>query len=182
MMDTANPLLLEQPATQSERALAEGWLGQLDVDPPVRLFGRPHGDVDVAVACSGGGASNGNGGGGDRIAVDARESGFLVTVQAPAGLAPRADARLIRVPLMASSPERVLANLMTAFGSRTLVTVTREPAPPSGAPLEAEEEPEGGGCATASASGRATWPLVLIGLWLAGRQAARPRDSRSPCR
>jgi ABC-type transport system substrate-binding protein len=73
----------------------------------------------------------------DRVAVDAREAGFLVTVQAPTGLAPRADARLTRVPLTPTSPERTLAALMTALGPRTLLAATREPAPGPGAPLDA---------------------------------------------
>jgi ABC-type oligopeptide transport system substrate-binding subunit len=73
----------------------------------------------------------------ERVAVDARAAGFLTTVQVPTGLAPRADARVIRVPLAVSSPERSLSGLMSALGSRTLTSVTREPAPPPGAPLDA---------------------------------------------
>ena len=73
----------------------------------------------------------------ERVAVDAREAGFLMTVQAPTGLAPRADVRLIRVPLSVTSPERSLAALMGSLGARTLVTVTREPAPQPGVPVEA---------------------------------------------
>ena len=72
----------------------------------------------------------------DRVAVDAREAGFSVTVQAPTGLAPRADVRLIRVSLTATSPERALTSLMSALGSRTLASFTPEPAPPPGAPLQ----------------------------------------------
>jgi ABC-type transport system substrate-binding protein len=72
----------------------------------------------------------------DRVAVDAREAGFTVTVQAPTGLAPRADIRLMRIPLTATSPERALSALMSALGSRTLTSVTREPVPPPGAPLQ----------------------------------------------
>jgi peptide/nickel transport system substrate-binding protein len=72
----------------------------------------------------------------DRIAVDAREAGFTVMVQAPTGLAPRADLRLIRVTLPVTSPERSLSSLMTALGQRALVSATREPAPPAGAPLQ----------------------------------------------
>jgi MarR-like DNA-binding transcriptional regulator SgrR of sgrS sRNA len=73
----------------------------------------------------------------DRVAVDAREAGFLVTVQAPIGLAPRADARLVRMPLMPISPDRSLAALMTALGPRTVLAATREPAPVPGASLDA---------------------------------------------
>ena len=45
----------------------------------------------------------------DRIAVDAREMGFVLKVQAPAGLAPRPDARLVRVRVPSTSPDRALA-------------------------------------------------------------------------
>ena len=72
----------------------------------------------------------------DRVAVDAREAGFSVSVQVPTGLAPRADLRLIRVTVPATSPDRSLAALMAALGQRTLASVTREPAPPPGAPLQ----------------------------------------------
>jgi ABC-type transport system substrate-binding protein len=73
----------------------------------------------------------------ERVAVDAREAGFLMTVQAPTGLAPRADVRLIRVPLSVTSPERSLAALMGSLGSRTLLTASRVPAPQPGVPVEA---------------------------------------------
>ena len=72
----------------------------------------------------------------ERIAVDTREAGFLTTAQVPTGLAPRADARLVRLPLAITSPERSLAALMAALGPRTLNSATREPAPAPGAPLE----------------------------------------------
>jgi MarR-like DNA-binding transcriptional regulator SgrR of sgrS sRNA len=73
----------------------------------------------------------------ERIAVDARDAGFLLTVQAPIGLAPRADVRLLRIRLAATTPERALAGLTGTLGSRTLLTVSREPPPPSGAPVDA---------------------------------------------
>jgi hypothetical protein len=73
----------------------------------------------------------------ERIAVDTRAAGLLTTVQVPSGLAPGVDARLVRLPLAVTSPERSLAALMSALGSRTLVAATREPAPPPGAPLDA---------------------------------------------
>ena len=72
----------------------------------------------------------------ERIAVDAREAGFVITVQVPTGLAPRADLRLIRLTLPATSPERSLASVMTALGPRTLPTVTREAAPQPWATLQ----------------------------------------------
>lgn len=45
----------------------------------------------------------------ERLAVDAREAGFIVTLQAPAGLAPRPDARIVRVALQATTPDRAFA-------------------------------------------------------------------------
>ena len=80
----------------------------------------------------------------DRIAVDARDAGFLMTVQTPTGLAPRADLRLVRLTVAATSPERALASVMTSLGTRTLLAATREPAPPPGAPLEAVARAESG--------------------------------------
>jgi MarR-like DNA-binding transcriptional regulator SgrR of sgrS sRNA len=71
----------------------------------------------------------------DRIAVDAREAGFVVTVQAPIGLAPRPDVRLMRVRLHATSPDRALAGVMATLGPRTLAYVAREPAPEPDASL-----------------------------------------------
>ena len=71
----------------------------------------------------------------DRIAVDAREAGFILTVQAPTGLAPRPDVRLLRVRLQATTPDRVLAGAMAALGARTLTYVAREPAPQPDASL-----------------------------------------------
>lgn len=65
----------------------------------------------------------------ERIAVDARAAGFTLTVQAPAGLAPRPDLRLLRVRLAPTTPERALAAFMGALGPRTLTYVSGEPAP-----------------------------------------------------
>jgi hypothetical protein len=73
----------------------------------------------------------------ERIAVDARTAGLVASVQVPTGLAPRADARVIHVPLAVSSPERSLAALMAVLGTRTLASAARESAPPPGAPLDA---------------------------------------------
>jgi peptide/nickel transport system substrate-binding protein len=44
----------------------------------------------------------------ERLAVDAREAGFTIQVQAPVGLAPRADARLVRVAIAATTADRAL--------------------------------------------------------------------------
>jgi len=54
----------------------------------------------------------------DRIAVDAREIGFVLKVQAPAGLAPRPDARLVRVRVPNTSPDRALAVLIERTANR----------------------------------------------------------------
>jgi hypothetical protein len=71
----------------------------------------------------------------DRVAVDAREHGFSIVVQAPTGLAPRADARLVRLELKPTTPERAFGDLVTRLGARVL-----DPAaggmPEPGAPLE----------------------------------------------
>jgi MarR-like DNA-binding transcriptional regulator SgrR of sgrS sRNA len=71
-----------------------------------------------------------------RLVVDADAAGFRMTVQVPtAALAPRADLRLVRIPIGATSPERALGGVMMALGTRTLALTTRTlPAP--GAPLE----------------------------------------------
>jgi peptide/nickel transport system substrate-binding protein len=72
----------------------------------------------------------------DRIAVDARTSGFTVAVQAPTGLAPRADVRLVRIQVPVSSPERALAAVVAALSPRVRAAATPEGAPQGGAPLE----------------------------------------------
>jgi hypothetical protein len=71
----------------------------------------------------------------ERIAVDAREAGFSLAVQAPTGLAPRPDLRLLRVRLAPTSPDRALAGVMDAFGPRTLTYVSGELPPAPGALL-----------------------------------------------
>jgi extracellular solute-binding protein (family 5) len=73
----------------------------------------------------------------ERVAVDAREAGFSAAVQAPAGLGPRPDLRLIRLPLESSAPDRALAALFGGLAPRTLSLLTREPPPAPGSPLEA---------------------------------------------
>jgi len=56
----------------------------------------------------------------DRLAVDAQQAGFSIIVQVPAGgLAPRADARLVRVPVDVTSPDRALAGVIAAIGPRS---------------------------------------------------------------
>jgi ABC-type transport system substrate-binding protein len=53
----------------------------------------------------------------ERIAVDAREAGFSVRVQAPTGLAPRADARVVRVRLQLTTPQRALTDIVGQLGA-----------------------------------------------------------------
>lgn len=72
----------------------------------------------------------------ERILVDAREAGVAITVQVPAGLAPRADARLVRVKVPATSPDRALAGVMAALGARVVSLATPEGALLSGSPIE----------------------------------------------
>lgn len=73
----------------------------------------------------------------DRIVVDAREAGLSVTVQAPSGLAPRPDVRLVRVPLEPSTPDRTFAGIVAALGPRAVGLATNEPLPISGAGVDA---------------------------------------------
>ena len=54
----------------------------------------------------------------ERIAADTREAGFTVKVQTAAGLAPRADARLTRVALTPTTPDRVFAQTSARLASR----------------------------------------------------------------
>jgi ABC-type transport system substrate-binding protein len=72
-----------------------------------------------------------------RIAVNARDAGFALTVQAPAGLGPRFDLRLLRLPFRASGPPQALADLMSGLGPRTLTLFGRVARPEAGASLEA---------------------------------------------
>ena len=72
----------------------------------------------------------------ERVAVDVREAGITVKVQAPVGLAPRPDVRLVRVACDATTPDRVLAAIMAALGSRATALATTETAPAIGASLD----------------------------------------------
>jgi ABC-type transport system substrate-binding protein len=65
-----------------------------------------------------------------RVSVDAREAGITINVQVPAGLAPRPDARLVRVRLEATTPDRAFAAALTALGPRVAAL-------PGGAPITA---------------------------------------------
>ncbi|HTI42919.1 MAG TPA: ABC transporter substrate-binding protein [Vicinamibacterales bacterium] len=71
-----------------------------------------------------------------RIAVNARDAGFTVNVQAPAGLGPRFDVRLLRVPFRAATPADALTDVMTGIGARTITLVGRVDTPDGGAPVE----------------------------------------------
>jgi len=72
----------------------------------------------------------------ERVAVDAREAGITIRVQAPVGLAPRPDVRLVRIAFDATTPDRVLAGIMTTLGARTTALATTETVPAIGAPIE----------------------------------------------
>ncbi len=73
----------------------------------------------------------------ERIAVDVRESGLTMNVQMPVGLAPRPDARLARLDLDATTPDRALNDAIASLGPRVLALATAEAALPAGAPLDA---------------------------------------------
>jgi len=73
----------------------------------------------------------------DRIAVDVREIGLTMKVQAPVGLAPRADARLLRIDFAATTPDRALAAAVETLGQRVVALATNEAALPPGAPVDA---------------------------------------------
>ncbi len=73
----------------------------------------------------------------DRIAEDAREAGFTIAVQAPTGLAPRPDVRLVRAPLDGTSPDRTLVRLGADLGPRTVSLAVTGPALSAGASLDA---------------------------------------------
>jgi peptide/nickel transport system substrate-binding protein len=71
-----------------------------------------------------------------RIAVNARDVGFALTVQSPAGLGPRFDLRLVRLSFRASGPPQALSALMAGFGPRILTLLGRITPPDAGASLE----------------------------------------------
>ena len=71
-----------------------------------------------------------------RIAVNARDAGFVLTVQSPAGLGPRFDVRLLRLPLRAATPPEALSDLMSGVGPRIVALLGRITRPNPGASLE----------------------------------------------
>ena len=71
----------------------------------------------------------------ERIAVDARQAGFTIMVQAPTGLAPRPDLRLLRIRIAPSSPDRALSSVMDALGRRTVNYISGDQPPAPDAPL-----------------------------------------------
>jgi peptide/nickel transport system substrate-binding protein len=71
-----------------------------------------------------------------RIAVDARDAGFVLIVQAPAGLGPRFDLRLVRLSFRAAGPPQALSDLMAGLGPRILTLLGRMTGPDAGASLE----------------------------------------------
>jgi ABC-type transport system substrate-binding protein len=71
-----------------------------------------------------------------RIAVNARDAGFTLTVQAPAGLGPRFDVRLLRLSFRAATPPEALSDLMAGLGPRILALLGRTTRPDPGASLD----------------------------------------------
>jgi MarR-like DNA-binding transcriptional regulator SgrR of sgrS sRNA len=71
----------------------------------------------------------------ERIAVDARQRGLSIMVQAPTGLAPRPDVRLLRLGITPSTPDRALTSVMEALGRRTVNYVSGDQPPAPDAPL-----------------------------------------------
>lgn len=59
----------------------------------------------------------------ERVAVDGREAGFAIKVQAP-GLAPRPDARVIRIEIPITSPDRALAAVAERVAARDTTAAT----------------------------------------------------------
>src|SRR5262249_20161343 len=55
----------------------------------------------------------------ERIAVDAREAGLTIKIQTPTGLAPRPDARIVRVRLPVAPVDRAFAGAMARIAQRT---------------------------------------------------------------
>ena len=71
----------------------------------------------------------------DRLVVDAQQAGITITLQVPDGrVTPRADARLLRVAVDVTSPERALAGVLTPLTPRMAMLVGVSP--PPGAPVE----------------------------------------------
>ena len=75
----------------------------------------------------------------ERLAVDAREAGFVVKVQAPAGLAPRADARLVRVTVPATTADRAFAEAAGRLSVRGWPAVNLPSGPALDATYRAEQ-------------------------------------------
>ena len=71
-----------------------------------------------------------------RIAVNARDAGFVMTVQSPAGLGPRFDVRLLRLPMRGPTPGAALSELMAGLGPRTVALAGRVTPPEPGEPLD----------------------------------------------
>jgi hypothetical protein len=71
-----------------------------------------------------------------RIAVNARDAGFTITVQSPPGLGPRFDMRLLRVPMRGATPGAALSDVMAGLGARTIALAGRVTPPEPGAPID----------------------------------------------
>ena len=71
-----------------------------------------------------------------RIAVNARDAGFAMTVQSPAGLGPRFDVRLLRLPMRGPTPGAALSEVMAGLGPRTAALAGRVTPPEAGESLD----------------------------------------------
>lgn len=71
----------------------------------------------------------------DRLVVDAQQAGITITLQVPDGrVTPRTDARLLRIAVDVTSPERALAGVLTPLTPRMAMLIGVSP--PPGAPVE----------------------------------------------
>jgi peptide/nickel transport system substrate-binding protein len=75
----------------------------------------------------------------ERIVADAREAGFGVKLQTPAGLAPRPDARLVRVALAAAGPDRAFAQAAARLAVRGWPSIAAPDGPALDATYRAEQ-------------------------------------------
>lgn len=71
-----------------------------------------------------------------RVAVNARDAGFIVTVQAPPGLGPRFDMRVLRVRFRSDTPATALTDIIGGLGPRTIALAGRITPPDAGSSLE----------------------------------------------
>ena len=71
-----------------------------------------------------------------RVAVNARDAGFTVTVQAPAGLGPRFDMRVLRVRFRPDTPATALSDIIGGLGPRMTALAGPVTPPDAGSSVE----------------------------------------------